>query len=204
MLSKLRARISSAHVIALAALFVALGGSAFAAATVGTSDIKDGAVTRDKLHDNAVNGSKVAENSLAGRDIDEKTLGQVPNAGHALTADRATVAESAATANNVMSAVVGKGAQGCTLLRSTQPGTGANIAVGHPGTPKASGCSVNFPRTVTDCTYVAGMGDPATGEARPGFTTTAAAVGNPKAVFVRTMDKTGDFAIRPFHLQVVC
>jgi hypothetical protein len=188
-------------VIALAALFVALGGSAFAAATVGTSDIKDGAVTRSKLHDNAVNSSKVAKNSLAGRDIDEKTLGQVPNAGHAVTADRAT---SAATANNVMSAVVGKGAQGCTLLRATQSGTGATIATGHPGAPKASGCSVVFPRVVTSCTYVAGMGDPTTGEARPGFTTTASAVGNPRAVFVRTMNKNGDFAVRPFHLQVVC
>jgi hypothetical protein len=201
MLSKLRGRISSAHVIALAALFVALGGSAFAAATIGTSDIKDGAVTRDKLHDNAVNSSKVAKNSLAGRDIDEKTLGQVPNAGHAVTADRAT---TASTANNVMSAVVGKAAQGCTLLRATQPGTGANIATGHPGTPKASGCSVNFPRVITNCTYIAGMGDPVTGEARPGFTTTAAAAGNPQAVFVRTMNKDGDFAVRPFHLQVVC
>jgi hypothetical protein len=201
MLSKLRGRISSAHVIALAALFVALGGSAFAAATIGTSDIKDGAVTRSKLHGNAVDGHKVAKNSLSGQDIDEQSLIQVPNAGHAVTADRAI---SAATASNVMSAVVGSGAQGCTLLRATQPGTGASIAVGHPGTPKASGCSVRFPRVVTGCTYIAGMGDPFTGEARPGFTTTAAAVGNPKAVFVRTMNKNGDFAARPFHLQVVC
>jgi len=37
MISKLRGRISSAHVIALAALFVALGGTAFAAARIGTS-----------------------------------------------------------------------------------------------------------------------------------------------------------------------
>jgi hypothetical protein len=46
---------------------VALGGSAFAAATIGTSDIKDGAVTKHKLHDNAVNSGKVVKNSLAGR-----------------------------------------------------------------------------------------------------------------------------------------
>ena len=44
----------------------------------------------------------------------------------------------------------------------------------------------------------------ATGETRPGFVSTATAVGNSKAVFVRTMNKDGDFAIRPFHLQVVC
>jgi hypothetical protein len=103
-----------------------------------------------------------------------------------------------------MSAVVGKGAEGCTLLRATQPGTNAGIAVGHPGTPKASGCSVVFPRDVTHCTYVAGIGDPHTGEAPAGFTTTASAIGTPRGVFVMTRDKQGDFAIRPFHLQVVC
>jgi len=204
MISKLRGRISSAHVIALTTLFVALGGSAFAAATIGTNDIKDGAVTKDKLHKNAVNSTKVSKNTLTGQDIDEKSLTQVPSAGHAVSADRATIAATAAKATNVMSAVVGKGATGCTLLRATQRGTTANIATGHPGTPEASGCSVSFPRAVTHCTYVAGIGDPSTGEVPPGFTATAAAVGNPKAVFVRTMNKQGDFAIRPFHLQVIC
>jgi hypothetical protein len=203
MISKLRGRISSAHVIALAAMFVALGGTAFAAARIGTSDIKNGAVTKSKIHNSAVNGRKVKKNSLSGKDIDEKTLGVVPSAGHALSADRATIAANA-SADNVMSAVVGKGANGCTLLRATQPGTNAGIAAGHPGTPKASGCSVIFPRDVTRCTYVAGIGDPSTGEAPAGFTTTASAVGTPKGVFVRTRNKQGDFAIRPFHLQVVC
>ena len=49
MISKLCGRVSSAHVIALAALFVALGGTAFAVATIGTSDIENGAVTNKKL-----------------------------------------------------------------------------------------------------------------------------------------------------------
>jgi hypothetical protein len=204
MISKLRRRISSAHLIALAALFVALGGTAFAAATIGTRDIKNGAVTKNKLHKDSVTGKKVKKNSLSGKDIDEKTLGQVPGAGHAISADRADSAAVAAKASNVMSAVVGKAAGGCTLLRSTQTGTNANIATGHPETPKASGCTVSFPRDVTHCTYVAGIGDPSTGEAPPGFATTASAVGNPKGVFVRTRNKSGDFAIRPFHLQVVC
>ena len=203
MISKLRGRMSSAHVIAMAALFVALGGSAFAAATIGTSDIKDGAVTKDKLHDNAVTGAKVKNDSLTGSDLDEKTLNQVPSANHAANADRATVANTAIRANNVLSAVVGKGAGGCTLLRATQPGTSANIATGHSG-PAASACSVGFPRDVTQCTYVAGIGENSAGEAPAGLTTTAPAVGNPKAVFVRTMDKSGDNAARPFHLQVVC
>jgi hypothetical protein len=59
MISKLRGRISSAHVIALVALFVALGGTAFAAATIGTGDIKNGAVTKKKLHKKAVTAKKI-------------------------------------------------------------------------------------------------------------------------------------------------
>ena len=200
MISKVRRRISSAHLIALAALFVALGGSAFAAATIGTSDIKNGAVTKNKLHNNAVTGKKVKKNSLTGQDIDEKTLGQVPSAGTAITADRATVADKA---SNVMSAVVGKGAGGCTLLRATQDGTSANIATGHTGIA-GSRCTVSFPTDVRECTYVAGIGDPSTGEPNPGFTVTASAVGNPNGVFVRTLDKNGQPDIRSFHLQVVC
>jgi hypothetical protein len=59
MIGKLRGRVSSAHVISLAALFVALGGTAFAAATIGTGDIKNGAVTEPKLHDLAVTTRKL-------------------------------------------------------------------------------------------------------------------------------------------------
>ncbi len=190
--------------LALIAVFVSIGGIGYAAATIGTSDIKDGAVTKDKLHDNAVNGAKVKNDSLSGSDIDEKSLNQVPSASHAVSADRATIASTAARANNVLSAVVGKGAGGCTLLRATQPGTSANIATGHHGSPKASACSVAFPRDVSHCTYVAGIGENNAGEAPAGLTTTAPAVGNPKAVFVRTMNISGHNAVRPFHLQVVC
>ncbi len=163
-----RFRPSLAMILALMAVFVSIGGVGYAAATIGTNDIKDGAVTKKKLHDNAVNGAKVNNNSLSGRDIDEKTLGQVPSANHAVEADRADLAGSAATANNVLSAVVGKGAGGCTLLRATQPGTSANIATGHTGTPKASACSVDFSRDVSRCTYVAGIGENHAGEAARG------------------------------------
>jgi hypothetical protein len=198
-----RLRPSPALVVSTIALFVAIGGVSWAAATIGTSDIKDGAVTKRKLHDDAVRGAKVKNDSLTGRDLDEKTLNQVPSANHAQRADRADIADTAINANNVLSAVVGRGAQGCTLLRATQPGTSANIATGHSG-PAASACVVDFSRDVTECTYIAGIGENFAGEAPAGLTTTAAAVGNQQAVFVRTMNISGDNKARPFHLQVIC
>jgi hypothetical protein len=66
-------------VISVIALFVSIGGVGYAAVTIGTNDIKDGAVTARKLHksavktkkikNGAVNGKKVRDNSLTGSDI---------------------------------------------------------------------------------------------------------------------------------------
>ena len=75
-------RPSLAMVVALLALFVALGGSAFAALSlpkhsVGTKQLKTGAVTGAKLHDNAVTSSKVKNHSLLAKDF---KAGQLPGA----------------------------------------------------------------------------------------------------------------------------
>jgi hypothetical protein len=75
-------RPSLAMVVALLALFVALGGSAFAALTlpkhsVGAKQLKNGAVTGAKLHDNAVTSSKVKNHSLLAKDF---KAGQLPSA----------------------------------------------------------------------------------------------------------------------------
>jgi hypothetical protein len=111
---KTRFRPSPAMVVALVALFVALGGVGWAAATIGTNDIQDGAVTAKKLHanavatkkirDKAVNGAKVKDDSLTGTDIQESTLGQVPSADHANTADTANTANTANSATTASSA----------------------------------------------------------------------------------------------------
>jgi hypothetical protein len=74
-----RGRPSPALVVSLIALFVSISGISWAAATIGTNDIKNGAVTKKKLHknavttskikDGAVNGAKVEDHSLTGADI---------------------------------------------------------------------------------------------------------------------------------------
>jgi hypothetical protein len=82
-----------ATVIALIALFVSLGGTAYAATnlpanSVGSKQLKSGAVTTRSLRTHAVTGSKVADKSLTGTQIDSSTLGTVPNATHATNADQ--------------------------------------------------------------------------------------------------------------------
>ena len=59
-----RLRPSPALVISLIALFVSVSGVAWAAATIGTSDIKNGAVTAEKLHSNAVTNPKITNGAV--------------------------------------------------------------------------------------------------------------------------------------------
>jgi len=83
------------------------------AGSVNATDLQNGAVGPAKLRDNAVSSPKVAPNSLTGDDINESTLGVVPNANHANSAD---------SANNAFSRLVvgtsAVSASGYTLVAS--------------------------------------------------------------------------------------
>src|SRR3954453_19038115 len=70
MLKRLRDKLSYANVVASLALFIALGGSAYAigAGTIGTREVRD----------NSLRSRDVRTNTLTGRDIDERTLRGVP------------------------------------------------------------------------------------------------------------------------------
>lgn len=77
---------SPAMLVALLALFVALGGSAFAVSRVGTKQLKKGAVTTAKIRNGAVTtaklgagavtGAKVRANSLGGSRLFDGSVGQ--------------------------------------------------------------------------------------------------------------------------------
>jgi hypothetical protein len=84
-------RPSPALVISIIALFVSIGGIGYAAATIGTNDIKTGAVTAKKLRKGAVTTRKIRNEAVTGAKVDEASLGQVPSAASAsnLTAPEA-------------------------------------------------------------------------------------------------------------------
>ena len=123
------------------ALFVAIGGVSWAATKIGTSDIKNGAVTakklhkgavtKTKLHGNSVKSGKVIDNSLTGADINESTLGTVPNASHANNADNANNANNAVQASNASTL---NGADASNLVSGY-----ATIAAGASPTVRNSG-----------------------------------------------------------------
>jgi hypothetical protein len=82
-------RISSAHVLAIIAIVLALGGNALA------FQLAKNSVGSKQLKKSAVNGAKVKNNSLTGSDINEATLGTVPSATQANQAKHADGAGNA-------------------------------------------------------------------------------------------------------------
>jgi hypothetical protein len=109
MLRLVRQHATYGNVTATLALFVALGGSAYAVAqfpanSVGSRQLKKNAVTTAKIKNSAVTGAKVRRNSLTGADIRESTLGQVPSAAAANTATTATNATNATNASRATTA----------------------------------------------------------------------------------------------------
>src|SRR5206468_13100730 len=85
-----RYRPSPAMVVALIALFVAMGGSASALVVITSSNIKNGTIRGKDIHKRTITAKRIKKNALGGSVIKESSLGQVPDAAHADSADNAT------------------------------------------------------------------------------------------------------------------
>jgi hypothetical protein len=90
-----------ATVISLVALFVALGGTSYAALTISGKNVKNGSLTGADVKNSSLTGKDVKNNSLTGSDIAESKLGKVKSAK---TADTATSVGSATSADTATSA----------------------------------------------------------------------------------------------------
>ena len=92
----LRKRVSSAHVISLIALFVAISGTTFAAVTVTSREVVNNSLkTKDLKDGKAVTGADVVDGSLGGTDVVD---------GSILTED---LADGAVTGGKIADAQVG-------------------------------------------------------------------------------------------------
>lgn len=80
--ARLRGRLTYANVMATAAVFIALGGTSYAAISISGKDIRNRTIT----------AKKVRVNTLTGREIRESTLGRVNRAKSADTVGGLTAA----------------------------------------------------------------------------------------------------------------
>jgi len=84
-LKQLRKRLTYANVMSSIAVFLVLGGTAFAATqlgknSVGTKQLKKNAVTAAKIKKNAITTAKIKKDAVTGAKVNEGTLGTVPSA----------------------------------------------------------------------------------------------------------------------------
>ena len=80
MYRRLTRRFTYSNVIASMALFMALGGVGYAAATVDSSSIVNNSVRGKDIHQRTIRGGDIRTNGLGGKQIKESKLGPVPDA----------------------------------------------------------------------------------------------------------------------------
>jgi hypothetical protein len=102
--------LSFSNVIAVIALFVALGGAAYAGskingknivnASIGGGKLKNETITAKQIKKGTITGAQIQEGSISSNTIDLSTLGTVPSANTANSATKATSATTAGSAEN--------------------------------------------------------------------------------------------------------
>jgi hypothetical protein len=169
---------SPAMVVALVALFMALGGSAYALVITGAS-IKNGSVAGRDIKNRSLTGKDMAGNRVGGGAIKESSLGTVPSA---------SISDGLARYTVVTGAGVQARGRGTTSVTRTSEGR----------------YQVIFDRDVRNCAYFATIGDVGAAGPGSGQIATRQLASNVNGVVVITDNDSGAAADRPFHLIVPC
>ena len=104
-MKQIRKHITFANVMSSIAVFLVLGGgAAYAAKKIGSNEIKGNSITTGKIKKEAVSASKIKKNAVTtakiangavtGAKLNLGSVGTVPNAAHANTADNANNANT--------------------------------------------------------------------------------------------------------------
>jgi hypothetical protein len=114
-MSRLRnRRPAPALVLATLALFVALGGTVWAATQIDGHSVKLKSLPGNRVIVGSLPGNRLRPGAISGNRVDSATLGRVPSAAHAEAAETARTAETAIHAQGAAdSATVNGYAAGC-------------------------------------------------------------------------------------------
>lgn len=211
-----RRRLSYANVASSLALFLAIsGGTAFAAATIGTSDIKNRAVTAPKIASNAVTKSKIRANSVGPSELRENSITSAQvKSGSLMASDFASGQLPAGPQGPAGPA--GPAGSGAGISGVVSPGGGlvygkgvAAVSVGGAGV-----YTVTFNQNVSQCPAVATVGGYQLGgntaAAPNGGTVTLQPGGNDnqtaaqQITFITRDLQTNANTPLPFHFGVFC
>jgi hypothetical protein len=117
-LASIRRHLTYANLMASIAVFVALGGGAYAAVHVNGKNIEN----------RTISGKKLKNNTLGGKQINERRLGQVPRAARAQSAATAGSASTATTAGSASTATRANSANTANTATSAIRATTADTA----------------------------------------------------------------------------
>jgi hypothetical protein len=206
--SNKRPRLSPALIISTAALFVALGGTGYAAFSlpknsVGTKQLKNGAVISSKIKNGAITAGKINTNRLT-----------VPYANTAGRAGSASTANNAGDASTLGGSPPSAFEHASSILTAvvTDDGTTATVVRGSPGvTATRDGAGivlVHMGRDVSKCTWIATQGNPGSTFV-PGYFAVVRGDSNVPNGSVNDVDvgiyNTSGFQVDAnFHLLVIC
>jgi hypothetical protein len=170
---------SPAMVVALTALVMSLGGSAYALVVTGKT-IRNNTVTGFDVRQRSLTGNDVRRDKIGGGSVRESTLGIVPS--------------SLVAHGGARFAVVDAGGQ---LVRGRDISSVARMAAGR--------YQVIFNADVRGCGYYATIGDPsAAGPPQNSHASVASLASNVNGVAIRTENNNGGEVDRGFHLIVFC
>lgn len=180
MLRRLVNRLTYANVVATMALFIALGGSSYAAIklpknSIGTNQIKTGAVHTSEIRDRTIRLQDISTSARA------SLRGQIGPQGPQGPAGAAAIKHFASVSS----------AGG--FLRGDAKSGGRDSAIG--------AYVIGFADSVSGCAYTATLGTTDASTALPGRITVNDHAGS---VGVQTYDAAGNPADLPFHLIVAC
>jgi hypothetical protein len=191
-LHRLRGRLSYANVTASLALFIALGGTGYAAVTlprdsVGPAQLRSNAVGTKEIRRGAVRSSDIRNRAIRVRDLASSTRQSL----RGTTGPQGPAGRDAVTFRAAIN-LVGGSAGG--NARGGEHQLGSNLY------------RVEFPADVSACTYSATLAavqnGPVLEQPPAGRITVQSGGGN--NVLVRTYDAAGNAAEAPFHVIVAC
>jgi hypothetical protein len=136
---RVRKGLTFSNVVAVIALFLALGGSVYAAGKINGKTVKR----------NSLPGNRLKADSVTGLQVNEGSLGVVPNAGNATNAVNATNATNASSAQPVAFAHVTEGGALVTAMSknvgsAVRDAEGVYCLSGLPFTPRGGQATVNI------------------------------------------------------------
>jgi hypothetical protein len=170
---------SPAMVVAVVALIMSLGGSAYALVITGKS-IRNGSVTAKDIRNRSLTGTDVRRDKIGGGSVKESSLATVPSAFTAHGGARYAVVN----ANGQLS-------RGRDVSSVARTGNGRYQAI--------------FNADIRGCAYFATVGETsAAGPPQNSNVSVSSLASNVNGVAIRTENNNSVEVDRPFHLIVMC